>query len=122
MLYVGAHDEHKNVKTLVAAYRAAFAGGDPALVFTRPNPEVPEAIVCDNASAAVLVALYCGATIVVVPSLYEGFGLPLLEAMAEGIPCIAPITGASPEVGGDATLYLDPCDPNSIASNRAIMV
>ena len=47
-------------------------------------------------------------------SAWEGFGVPLLEAMSRGVPCLATCTGASPEVGGDAVLYADPCDLSSI--------
>jgi glycosyltransferase involved in cell wall biosynthesis len=107
VLYVGAHDVHKNVGTLVAAHRRAFPGGDVALVFTRPNPLAPEAIVCAEASVAALVALYRGAAVVAVPSLYEGFGLPVLEAMACGAPVLAARATALPEVGGDVAAYVD---------------
>jgi glycosyltransferase involved in cell wall biosynthesis len=111
VLYVGAHDPHKNVMTLVAAHRHAFPRGEVALVFTRPNPQVAEAIVCDQAPLATLVALYRGAAVVAVPSLYEGFGLPLLEALACGAAVLAARATALPEVGGDAAAYVD--DPRS---------
>ncbi len=55
-----------------------------------------------------LPALYAGAQALVLPSLYEGFGLPLLEAMAVGTPVVASRGGALPEVGADAALYFDP--------------
>ena len=47
------------------------------------------------------------------PSFWEGFGMPLLEAMAKGCVCISTCSGASPEVGGNAVLYVDPCDLDS---------
>lgn len=62
-----------------------------------------------------LAALYTGALAVVVPSFYEGFGLPLVEAFACGTPAIASRVSSLPEVGGDAALYVDPADPESIA-------
>ena len=62
-----------------------------------------------------LVALYNGAVAVVVPSFYEGFGLPLLEAFACGTPAIASNVASLPEVAGDAALYVDPHDPDTIA-------
>jgi glycosyltransferase involved in cell wall biosynthesis len=62
--------------------------------------------------------LYKNAEIVVFPSLYEGFGLPVLEAMTYGIPVVASNTSSLPEVGGDAVEYADPNDVSDIA--RAI--
>jgi glycosyltransferase involved in cell wall biosynthesis len=56
-------------------------------------------------------ALYKNASVFVYPSLYEGFGLPVLEAMNQGTPVITSKTSSLPEVGSDAVLY---CDPNSI--------
>lgn len=62
-----------------------------------------------------LVALYNLATVAVMPSLYEGFGLPVLEAMSCGIPVITSQEGSLPEVGGEAAYYVDVYDVNSIA-------
>jgi glycosyltransferase involved in cell wall biosynthesis len=107
VLYVGAHDPHKNVTTLIEAFRRAFPAGDVALAFTRPNPLAPEAVVCENASPAKLVALYRGAALVAVPSLYEGFGLPVVEALACGAPVLAARATALPETGGDVAAYVD---------------
>ncbi len=58
--------------------------------------------------------LYNMAKILIYPSLYEGFGLPILEAMACGTPVITSNTSSMPEVGGDACLYIDPYDTESI--------
>jgi glycosyltransferase involved in cell wall biosynthesis len=107
VLHVGAHDDHKNLATLVSAYRTAFAGEDVALVLTRPNPLVPEAIVCAGIDDQALVALYRGAAAVALPSLYEGFGLPMLEALGCGAPVVASRSGSLPEAGGDAAVYVD---------------
>ena len=63
--------------------------------------------------------LYKQAAVVVVPSLYEGFGLPLLEAMARGKVVVAASTSALPEVGGDAAIYADPADPDALAKALA---
>jgi glycosyltransferase involved in cell wall biosynthesis len=119
VLYVGTHDEHKNSGTLAAAHRLAFPDDDVALVFTRPNPVIPEAIAIAHAAEAQLVALYRAATIVAVPSLYEGFGLPVLEAMACGAPVLASRAASLPEVGGDAARYVD--DPESVHAWRTAL-
>ncbi len=59
-------------------------------------------------------ALYRGATVFVFPSLYEGFGLPVLEAMASGTPVITSITSALPDVADDAALLVDPLNVTDI--------
>jgi glycosyltransferase involved in cell wall biosynthesis len=62
-----------------------------------------------------LPGLYAGAEALVMPSLYEGFGLPCLEAMASGTPVVAADRAALPEVCGDAALLFDPDDPDAAA-------
>jgi len=59
--------------------------------------------------------LYRGADLFVFPSLYEGFGLPILEAMACGCPVITSRTSSLPEVGGPAAVLIDPCDVGGLA-------
>ena len=62
-----------------------------------------------------LASLYAGAAAVVVPSLYEGFGLPVAEAMSFGIPVITSTVSSLPEVAGDAALLVDPASSDAIA-------
>jgi len=62
------------------------------------------------------VTLYNAATVFVLPSLIEGFGLPPLEAMACGTPVIVSDTASLPEVVGDAGLYFDPRDPDALTA------
>jgi glycosyltransferase involved in cell wall biosynthesis len=66
---------------------------------------------------AVLQHLYAGASALVLPSLYEGFGLPLLEAMSLGCPVLASTAGSLPEVGGSAALYFNPHSPEELAAH-----
>jgi glycosyltransferase involved in cell wall biosynthesis len=68
------------------------------------------------ASETEMAALYRASLGLLFPSLYEGFGLPLLEAMALGVPVLASDTTCIPEVAGDAALYFDPRVPRAIVS------
>jgi len=131
LLYV-ARLEHpgKNHVTLLEAYaRLRSAGVTHKLVLAGPRWNGAEAI--DAAVTRLgltehvvftgfvagddLPALYAGATAFVFPSLFEGFGIPLLEAMACGIPCCVANVSSLPEVAGDAALLFDPHDPGAIA-------
>jgi glycosyltransferase involved in cell wall biosynthesis len=69
-----------------------------------------------------LPTLYAGASVYAFPSLYEGFGLPVLEAMAAGVPVVASNRGSLPEVAGDAALLIDPEDERALvdALGRAL--
>ena len=69
-----------------------------------------------------LAALYRAATVVAVPSLDEGFGLPVLEAMAAGAPVVAANRGALPEVAGDAALLVDSDEPEDWATTIGLLV
>ncbi len=76
----------------------------------------------DFVSQADLPAVYALADMLVYPSFYEGFGLPLLEAMAMGVPIVTSGVSALPEVAGDAALYADPHSPEKIASRIAAIL
>lgn len=69
-----------------------------------------------------LVALYAEAEAAVVPSLYEGFSLPAVEAMACGLPLVATTAGALPEVVGDAALLVPPGDPCALADELTVLL
>ncbi len=58
----------------------------------------------------------------VFPSLYEGFGLPMLEAMNLGVPVIASNTASLPEVGGDACIYFDPNSATELSEKMSILI
>jgi glycosyltransferase involved in cell wall biosynthesis len=122
LLYPARPWPHKNHARLFEAFAQLRAElPDLRLVLTggglgqlAPLPEGVEAhglVTVDE-----LVALYRTAACLVFPSLYEGFGLPPLEAMACGCPVAAASAAAIPEVCGDAAIYFDPHDPNAIAN------
>jgi glycosyltransferase involved in cell wall biosynthesis len=85
-------------------FRSAGGGTDPRMKFLGFVPDEH------------LGALYANAAWFLFPSLYEGFGLPAIEAMANGCPVIAAHAAALPEVCGDAALYFDPLDPAGLAA------
>jgi glycosyltransferase involved in cell wall biosynthesis len=83
------------------------AGHDPA--------DLPEGVEALDAPLEMRISLYRRAAVVVFPSLYEGFGLPPIEAMACGCPVACSRAGSLPEVVGDAAVLFDPTDPAAIA-------
>lgn len=126
VLAVGSLEPRKNLDILFRAWpRVQRARPSLELVIVgdcyqsfRRSPVravLPFARVIRSASDADLPALYCGARAFVVPSLYEGFGLPALEAMACGIPVVSSEAASLPEVVGDAALIVNPRDEQAIA-------
>jgi glycosyltransferase involved in cell wall biosynthesis len=87
--------------------------GQPVVSEVEPLP--PRVHFTGHVPEEYLAALYAGAIVYVYVSLYEGFGLPPLEAMAAGCPAIVSKTTALPEVCKDAAFYVDPCDVEAIA-------
>jgi alpha-1,3-rhamnosyl/mannosyltransferase len=72
--------------------------------------------------AGTLPALYCGARMLVYPSIYEGFGLPVLEAMASGIPVITSCKASLPEVAGNAGIMIDPQDQRELRDAMMLLL
>jgi len=132
ILYLGALEPRKNLVRLVEAFsmlksesnlphRLVLAGprkfGDGGIRSAiKRLGLVRDVIVTGYVEGKKLMGLYRGASIFVLPSIYEGFGLPLLEAMACGVPVAASNATALPEVAGDAALYFNPMDVGEMAS------
>jgi glycosyltransferase involved in cell wall biosynthesis len=128
LLSVSAKRPHKNLPRLLHALAAIPAERRPVLVIPGyPTPHEAELRalagelgVTDDVvfpawvSAADLEGLYALAMCVVFPSLYEGFGLPVLEAMRRGVPVATSDRSSLPEVAGDSALYFDPIDVRAI--------
>ncbi|TAM61022.1 glycosyltransferase family 1 protein [bacterium] len=108
LLYVGAVEPRKNLSTLLRAQARLFErSGVPLVCAGGAVPESPGVHSMGYVDEPLLLSLYRGATALVVPSLYEGFGLPVLEAMACGTAVVASRRSALPEVAGDAAYYVD---------------
>ena len=126
LLAVGDLRPKKNFARLAQAFRALHANGVPhrlviAGVDAGEGERVREAAgpapleLAGFVPDAELDALMRGADALVHPSLYEGFGFVVVEAMARGVPVACARATALPEIAGDAAVYFDPLDPDSIA-------
>src|SRR6266481_5045209 len=127
ILAVGTIEPRKNYPRLLAAYRKLRTlGSVPQLVIAgRPGWAYGDTLDRIRAEPGVrylghvdeptLAALYESASVLALPSLYEGFGLPLLEAMARGVPAVIGSTGALPELALGAAIAVDGEDVDAIA-------
>ncbi len=115
VFFAGAAEERKNLPTLLAAHARAFPANDvPLVVAGGAPPPGARATWLGVLDAPALAAWYRAATIVAVPSVYEGFGFPLLEAMACGRAVLASRASSLPEVGGAGCAWID--DPLDVAA------
>jgi len=118
---VGTPEPRKNLIRTVAAARQAAPRLDLALIGPQGplrellGENIHNLIFTDSIPEEHLPALLSGATISLYPSLYEGFGLPVLESMACGVPVITSNRGSLPEVAGGAAILVDPENVDSIA-------
>jgi glycosyltransferase involved in cell wall biosynthesis len=132
LLFVGNPKPHKNLDRVLEAYsrvRERAAGEPPELVCVGARePEVfklrrqaerlglgERVRFLGFVEDAALPALYQGATLLLYPTLYEGFGLPVAEAMASGTPVVTSSTSALEEIGRGAALLVDPLDVEALA-------
>jgi len=122
ILYFGINKPHKNLSALIEAFSQLSASHTPPLIigglwdrrYPQPRHKAAQLRMCESVrflgpvDDADLPALYSAATIFVFPSLYEGFGLPVLEAMSCGTPVACANTSSLPEIAGDAARLFDP--------------
>lgn len=126
-LHVGRRVAHKNIPRLLKAFRGCRTGREACLLFTgNEDPATARCIeelgmrssvrFAGSLSDGALAAVYRGAEALLFPSLYEGFGLPIVEAMACGTPVLTSNLTAMPEVAGhDAAILIDPNQTDAIS-------
>ena len=122
VLYVGAAEWRKGIDTLLdamalvarthRALRLAVTTTFPSSMYVPPNVTVSQLGYVDDATLA---ALYRDSALLAFPSRYEGFGLPVLEAMTYGTPVVCSSAASLPEFAGDAAAYVAPNDPPALA-------
>jgi glycosyltransferase involved in cell wall biosynthesis len=134
VLYLGAIEPRKNVDTLLDAWSEFRFRGDFDLVVAGASGWAAEETIHRLASHPPgvrylgyvpedeLPGLMAGASAFVYPSLYEGFGLPVAQAMAAGVPVITSNTSCLPEVAGEAALLVDPRSPAEIRTAMETLV
>ena len=139
VLAMGALEPRKNLPYLVAAF-GLVAGTHPDLRLVLAGPDGParpavdtavadldesarsRVIITGGVSDAGRVALLAHAHVLAYPSLYEGFGFPVLEAMSIGVPVVAARAGSIPEVAGDAATLVGPTDVRALADALSALV
>jgi glycosyltransferase involved in cell wall biosynthesis len=131
ILWIGRGSPIKNLSTLTDAFRTiehetgarlVLAGAGVSFGQGMTGTSEAGVTVLGPVTEAEKIALLDRASVLVCPSLHEGFGFPALEAMARGCPVVAARAGGLPEVCGTAATYVDPADPASIAQGiRAVL-
>lgn len=135
-LYVGTVQPRKNLKFLISAFAEfmkkhptykLLIAGKKGWLSDDIEPYVASLKLVDSVSFLGYVsqekkdALYKGATAFILPSLYEGFGIPLLEAMANKCPVLSSYKSSLPEVGGEACLYFDPQEQSDLIEKMELV-
>jgi glycosyltransferase involved in cell wall biosynthesis len=129
ILYVGAIQPRKNLEVLVAAFdkmktdypelKLVIAGEkawmwEGVLEKIKKSPNREDIIITGTLPFEIVTVLYRNAALFVFPSLYEGFGIPILEAFASGVPVICAHNSSLTEVGGDAAMYFETQSENDL--------
>lgn len=132
LLYVGAAYPHKNLENLLRAFKILITNyklknhqlmlvGEEDYFYQKLKNEVEKLNLKERVifpgylDDQALNQVYQNAFLYISPSYYEGFGLPSLEALTQGVPVVASWTGASPEILGEAALYFNPYDVEDMA-------
>lgn len=129
LLHLGALEPRKNLHALLDAWAATPGPGGAKLIFAGPtgwgsrdywkslrqHPAAESVLATGPISDDLVALLLAGARAVLAPSHYEGFGLPIVEAMAAGTPVVCSTAEAFAEVAGDAADFVDPADTNGWA-------
>jgi glycosyltransferase involved in cell wall biosynthesis len=128
LLYVGNRAAYKNFSFFLKAVASVLSRYEIKLIcaggkgFNEDEMSLIQSLSLDGnilhtaVDDRVLASLYSNAIAFVLPSLYEGFGIPVLEAFSCSCPCILSNTGSLPEVGKDAALYFEPLEESSIVA------
>ncbi len=140
LLFVGTFEARKNIERLIRAFASFKADSGPRgagiklAIVGKPssgqhsdrNKQINdlighlqlsnEIVLCGFVPDSDLPAFYKGAAVIAFPSLYEGFGLPIIEGFASGIPVLTSAICSMPEIAGDAALLVDPYDIKDIAA------
>jgi glycosyltransferase involved in cell wall biosynthesis len=136
LLFLGRLEEKKNVARIVAAFvklkeqgipHRLVLGGDPGVGFAEIKRVIETSPFKEDIILTAYVGqekeqLYAGADVFVFPSLYEGFGFPILEAARHGTPVVTSRSSSPPEVAGEAALLVDPFSVDEIAEAVSRMI
>ena len=127
ILYNGSRNKYKNFEGFIKSFAKLKIMHRDLLLFCAGQParehelrllkylEIENSVKFYQATDQQLISLYKGAKVFVFPSFYEGFGLPILEAMASNCPIALSNTSCFPEIAGDAGAYFNPYDTDEIA-------